>query len=99
MRLTDTIDIYCIERLSDGRGGFKKLEQYKYSLDCRVKKTRLDKQEKLYGEISTKAISITTFEEIDINAIISYKGDKYKIFNSVESFNKFSYDLMEIKND
>ena len=99
MRLSDKIDIFEIERISDGRGGYKKLEKYKYSIDCNVKKTRLDKQTQLYGEISTKAISITTFTEIDINKIIIYKNTKYKITNSVESFNKFSYDLIEAKND
>lgn len=99
MRLNDTIDLYAIEKVSDGRGGFKKLEQYKYSTDCRIKQTRLDKQEKLYGEVSIKAISITVFEPIDTNLIIIYKDTKYKIFNETIAFNKYSYDLTEIKND
>lgn len=99
MRLDNTVDVYEAIRVSDGRGGYKKLEQYKYSIDCKVKRTRLDKQEQLYGDISSKAISIITFEELNKDLIISYKDCKYNIANSVEAFGRYAYDLSEIKND
>lgn len=99
MRLDNTVDIFEVVRVSDGRGGFKKLEQYKYSIDCKVKQTRLNKQEQLYGEVSKGAISIITLEELDERYIIAYKDKKYSITNSVEAFRKYAYDLLEITND
>lgn len=99
MRLDKTVDLIHIEKVPDGRGGHKKLEQFIKTVDCNVKQTRFDKQEKLYGEVSISSISIITFEEIDKDYIIRYLDKKYKIFNGVEAFRKFAYDLEEIKND
>lgn len=99
MRLNDTVDLYKVEKVSDGRGGFRKFEQYKYSVDCKIKRTRLNRQEQLYGEIMQGAISIITLEEIDEECIIFHDNKKYEISNFVEAFKKYCYDLTEIAND
>lgn len=98
MAFNKRAEIYKIEKVKDGYGGYIEEELFIKGIYCEMSSMSQDKQLQYFSTITRTAITITCLIQLDYNDVIKIDGENYKIIYATKTFNKYIYDLERLDN-
>lgn len=77
MRFNTKVNIYKIEKVKDGQGGYTETKTMHKPIYCHLSTLRVEKQIQLFGVTNYESFNLTTMDDIDIDKFCVLIGDTY----------------------
>ena len=97
MRFDTKVDIYKIEKVKDGQGGYIETKTMYKSIYCHLSTLRVEKQIQIFGVTNYESFNLTTMDVIDIdNFYIQIKDVYYKPLHKPKVVKNKTYVVLDV---
>mgnify|MGYP003371575296 CR=1 FL=1 len=77
MRFNDQVNIYKIEKVKDGQGGYIENKSFYKTIYANTSTLRVEKQIQIFGVVNYNSLNLTTMDTIDIDNFCMLIDDVY----------------------
>ncbi len=97
MRFNTQVDIYIIDRVKDGQGGYRENKRLYKSIYANISTLRLEKQIQVFGIANYESRNLTTMDIIDIdNFCMLIEGVYYKPMHKPKIVKNKTYVTLDV---
>lgn len=97
MRFNTQVNMYKIEKVKDGQGGYTETKTMYKSIYCHLSTLRVEKQIQLFGVTNYESFNLTTMDVIDIdNFCVQIEDTYYKPLHKPKVIKNKTYITLDV---
>ena len=97
MRFNNKVDIYILEKVEDGQGGYTEIKKIYKSIYCNLSTLKIEKQIQLFGVANYESLNLITMDSIDIdNFYIKIDNKYYKPLHNPKVIKNKTYVTLDL---